>query len=518
MVRDSDGRRGGAGQRRRVRGGGDAGILPLVGGVVRNPYRPVEIFSQDQIEAIHTAALQILEEIGIVCLLAEAREIFAAAGAGVRRGEERVTFARDLIMGALSHAPAQFTMVGRLPGYEVTFGGNHMIFSPVGSAPNVQDIVRGRQRGNFADYENFLRLAQYFPILHCVGGYPVEPVDLPVNTRHLDCLRSAITLTAKPVHAYSLGRARNVDAMEMVRIAHNVDWDEFVAQPRLMSIINTNSPLQLDGPMLTGIIEMARRNQVVIVTPFTLAGAMAPITLAGALALQNAEALAGIALSQLVRPGAPVVYGGFTSNVDMRSGAPAFGTPEYCQATLASGQLARFYGLPFRTSNVNTSNCVDAQAAWESSNALWAAIHGGGNMVMHAAGWLEGGLSASFEKFVIDVEMLQMAAAYLRLPEVDADTLALDAIREVGAGGHFFGSPHTLARYEDAFYAPLVADWSNFGRWQETGSQSATERAHTLWRRVVDELYTPPPLDEGIAEEMDAFVARRRAEGGAPPL
>ncbi|MEE8274707.1 MAG: trimethylamine methyltransferase family protein, partial [Alphaproteobacteria bacterium] len=254
--------------------------------------------------------------------------------------------------------------------------------------------------------------------------------------------------------------------------------------------------------------------QAVVITPFTLAGAMSPITLAGALAQQNAEALAGIALDQIVNPGAPVIYGGFTSNVDMKTGAPAFGTPEYAQAVLAGGQLARRYRIPYRSSNVNAANVVDAQAAYESGMSLWATVMGHTNYIMHGAGWLEGGLTASFEKMIVDAEMLQMMAEFLQPIEVSDDTLGLDAIAEVGPGGHFFGAAHTLARYETAFYAPLVSDWRNFETWEESGALSATERANAIWKQMLAE-YEPPPLDPSINDELDAFVARRKAEGGA---
>jgi trimethylamine--corrinoid protein Co-methyltransferase len=259
---------------------------------------------------------------------------------------------------------------------------------------------------------------------------------------------------------------------------------------------------------------MSARNQVIVITPFTLSGAMSPATLAGALAQQNAEALAGIAFTQMVGPGAPVIYGGFTSNVDMKSGAPAFGTPEYTKAALAGGQLARRYKLPYRSSNANASNAVDAQAAYESEMSLWGAAMGHANLVMHGAGWMEGGLTTSFEKTVLDAELLQMMAEFLTPIEVTEETLGLEAVREVGPGGHFFGAAHTLARYESAFYAPILSDWRNFETWQEAGSPDATKRANALYKRLLKD-YTPPPLDPAVAEELAAFVARRKAEGGA---
>jgi trimethylamine--corrinoid protein Co-methyltransferase len=258
---------------------------------------------------------------------------------------------------------------------------------------------------------------------------------------------------------------------------------------------------------------MARHGQVVVITPFTLSGAMAPATLAGALAQQNAEFLASFVLNQLASPGVPVMYGGFTSNVDMKSGAPAFGTPEYTKAAMAGGQLARRYGLPYRSSNANASNAVDAQSAYESQMSLWGAVMGGAHMVMHGAGWMEGGLVASFEKFIVDIEMLQMMSEFLQPLRVDEDELAFSAIEEVGPGGHFFGAAHTLERYERAFYAPILSDWRNFENWQLAGAENAEQRANRLWKQALSE-YQAPPLDEDRAEELAAFVAHRKEEGG----
>jgi trimethylamine--corrinoid protein Co-methyltransferase len=265
--------------------------------------------------------------------------------------------------------------------------------------------------------------------------------------------------------------------------------------------------------MAMGIIEMARMNQIVVVTPFTLLGAMAPVSIAGGMVEQNAEALAGLALSQLVRPGAPFVYGGFTSNVDMKSGAPAFGTPEYMKACIIGGQLARRYKLPYRTSSTNAANSVDAQAAYETVFSLWGAIMGGGNIIQHAAGWLEGGLVASYEKFALDVDLLQMMQEFLKPVVVDDAEMAFDAMSEVGPGGHFFGAQHTLERYSTAFYQPLISDWRNFQNWQAAGAPTAEKKANALWKQALAE-YREPWLDPGALEQIDAFVARRVSEGG----
>jgi len=481
---------------------------------VVNPYRPIEVLDAEGIERIHDASLRILEDIGMEFLDDEALDILARAGADVDRAAKRVRLDRGLVLEAVAKAPRAFTLYARNPARNVTLGGNRINFCPVASPPYCADLDRGRRAGNFADFCDLLKIAQSLNILHAFSGYPVEPVDLPPATRHLDCYRAFVTLTDRVWHPYALGRDRAADGIEMACIARGVDRERLAAEPGVVTVVNSNSPLRFDGPMLQGLIEMARAGQPVIVTPFTLAGAMSPATLAGALAQQNAEALAGIALVELVRPGCPAVYGGFTSNVDMKTGAPAFGTPEYAKAALAGGQLARRYGLPYRSSNANASNAADAQAAYESEMSLWAAVMGHANWVLHGAGWLEGGLVASFEKMILDAEMLQMMAAFLDPIAVDDETLALDAIAEVGPGGHFFGAGHTLARYETAFYAPMVSDWRNFETWRDAGGRDATQRANAIWKQILAD-YEPPPLDPAVAEALDAYIARRK-EGRDP--
>jgi trimethylamine--corrinoid protein Co-methyltransferase len=483
---------------------------------LRNPFAPTKIVSEDELEHIHRTSLRVLSEIGVDVLHEGARETMRLHGAAVAPGSERVRFDPDLIMDTIASAPSRFMLHARNPAHDLHFGGDDLIFAQMGSAPNCSDADLGRRTGNREDFRNFIRLAQMHNVIACMGGYPVEPIDIHPAIRHLEALRDTAILSDKVSHIYSLGRERNLDGIEIARIVHGRgSMEEMVDCPATYTIINTNSPLKLDVPMMEGIIQMSGHGQLVIVTPFTLAGAMAPVTIAGAVVQQNAEALAGIAFTQMVRKGAPVAYGGFTSNVDMKSGAPAFGTPEYMKAQMLGGQLARRYGLPYRTSNTCAANTVDAQAAYESVFSLWGAIQGGGNFVLHSAGWLEGGLRCSYEKTILDIDLLQMVAELLAPLDLSEDALAFDAIRDVGPGGHFFGTAHTQARYKNAFYAPILSDWRNFENWALAGSPTAMEKANRVWKERLAG-YEEPPMDPAIREELDAFVDRRIAEGGAP--
>ena len=472
---------------------------------------PVRAVSEDQLEAIVDSAARVLQETGVDFLHPRARQLWAAAGADV--DGDRVRLDPDLVATLVSQAPDGFTLHARNPAHDVHLGGSSVAFAAVASAPYVGDEAGGRREGNQRDFEDLLRLSQSLNAIHLHGGYPVEPTDIHASVRHLRATHALLTLSDKAPHAYSLGAQRNIDCLEMVRIARQVDAATLDEQPSIFTIINASSPLRFDEPMLDGILEYSSRNQPVVVTPFTLAGAMAPVTLAGALVQQHAEALAGIAFSQLVRPGSPVVYGGFTSNVDMRSGSPAFGTPEYMKAALVGGQLARSIGLPYRSSNVCAANAVDSQSGYESTFSLWGAVMGGANLVMHGAGWLEGGLRASYEKMVIDADTLSMVAAFLDPIVVDDASLAVEAIAEVGPGGHFFGIQHTQDRFRDAFLSPMVSDWRNFESWQEAGSPTAGEHAARLARELLD-AYQQPALAPEVAQQLDEYVARRVAEGG----
>jgi trimethylamine--corrinoid protein Co-methyltransferase len=480
-----------------------------------NTDRPTEPLGPEGVEAIHATAMRVLEEIGIEFLNDEAKDHLRRAGCAV--AGDNVRMDRGFVMAQVAKAPRAFDITPRNPERRVRMGERHMAFVNVSSPPNCMDMDRGRRVGSMEAFRDFMKLTQYFNCIHVAGGYPVEPVDVHASVRHLDCLFEKLTLTDKVVHAYSLGPERVEDVLEMARIASGLDADAFFAEPRLFTNINSSSPLKHDWPMLDGAMRFARRGQPVVVTPFTLAGAMAPVTMAGAVAQSVAEALAAIALLQVVRPGAPCVIGTFTSNVDMRSGAPAFGTPEYMRATQMTGQMARFYGLPLRASNACASNAPDAQAMWESMNSLWSAVQAGVNLVYHAAGWLEGGLIASYEKFVMDCEVLQQIQRYFEPTLVDTgpEALAFDAMAEVGPQGHFFGATHTQSRYTTAFYAPFLSDWRNHEAWSDAGGAWTEERANAAWKAILAD-YEPPPMDAAVREELAAFVARRKREGGSP--
>ena len=477
----------------------------------RLPFEPLRGVSDDELEAIHEASLRVLAETGIDFLDETARRQLVDVGCQV--DGDRVRFDPDLVMHLVSTAPAEFTMHAPSPARNLHMGGDVLTFTSVASPPFVTGLGRDRRDGNRDDYRNLIKLGQVLNAVHTVAGYPVEPMDLHPSVRHLYATHDMLTLSDKVPFVYSLSRQRNLDAIEMTRIARGADHDAMDVEPSLYSVINASTPLRYDTVMLHGIQEMSARNQCIVITPFTLAGAMAPVTVAGALVLQNAEALAGIAYTQVVRAGAPVIYGGFTSNVDMRSGAPAFGTPEYWKACLIGGQLARRYRVPYRSSNVNASNSVDAQSAYESVIALWGAVMGGVNLLLHGAGWLEGGLLASYEKMVIDADLLNMVTAMLEPVVIDDAALAVEAIAEVGPAGHFFGTQHTQDRYATEHFQPMVSSWANFEAWDEGGRIEAHQRAEALARTLVD-AHQEPPMAADRRAALDDFVERRVAEGG----
>jgi trimethylamine---corrinoid protein Co-methyltransferase len=474
----------------------------------------MEVLSADQLEAIHLTSLRILEELGIELMSPRVCDTLRAAGAQVDDATGTVRLDRALVAASLATAPSSFVLTPRNDARRITLGGNHVNFGLVAGPPNVHDCERGRRAGNYKDYCDFTRLAHYFNIIHLLGNQVCAPVELPANSRHLDTYRANITYSDLVFHCSAIGAGRALDAIRMMAISRGISLEQIAKSPGVITIISVNSPRRFDEAMAEGLMMMATHGQPVVITPFTLMGAMAPVTLAAALAQQNAEALFGIVLAQQVRPGTPVMYGAFTSNVDMRSGAPAFGTPENAKANVASGQLARRYQLPYRTSNASASNAADAQGAYETQMSLWGAILGHGNLIYHAAGWQEGGLTASYEKLVLDVEMLQLMAEFLKPIIVNEAELGFEAIGRVPTGGHFFGEPHTMERYEHAFYQPLVSNWQNFENWELAGGKNATARATEVWMRALAE-YEQPPMDPAIREQLDAYVDQRRSEIGS---
>jgi len=486
-------------------------VKQLPFGQLLNPYAPLEVLSADHVEAIIDAALTILETGGMRFLEDSSRRMLRAAGAECDEATKMVRFDRGLVRQKLALAPAEFTLRARNRAHDLHIGGNHVVFCSVGGPAFCSDLDNGRRPGTHTELCDYLRLVQSLNILHQEGGGSFEAMDLPPESRHLDLYLAQFTLLDKNCQAYALGRQRTVDCIEMTCIALGVSRAELAQDPAVMAIVNTNSPMQLDIPMTEAVLELAAAGQACCITPFTLAGSMSPVTLAGTLAQQTAEVLAVATLAQTVKPGARLIYGSFASNVDMQSGAPALGTPEYTKAAMASGQIARRLGLPLRSSNTTTSNCVDAQAAYESEMSLWGAVLGHANLVYHAAGWLESGLTASFEKLIVDAEMLQMMAEFLRPIEVNAGELALDSIAKVEPGGHHFGTAHTLARYETAFYAPMLSNRQNFETWQEAGSVDTARRANGIWKKLLAD-YQPPPLDPAIEEALVAYVAHRKEE------
>lgn len=489
-----------------------AGISQLPWQSVYNPYAPMDMLSPDQLEQLHCSSIRILKELGIKVLGANVRDLFARAGAIIDE-EGVVRIDESIVDAALKTVPHQFTLTPRNPAKAVVMGGNHLVFGLVAGPPNVHDRINGRRSGNLTDYQNFIRLAHHFNAIHMIGNQVTAPQELPANRRHLDTYFANLTLSDLTYHCTAIGRGRALDGIRMMAISRGISMEEMARNPGVITIISVNSPRLLDDAMGDGLIAMAEHGQPVTITPFTLMGAMTPVSLPAALAQQNAEALFGVVLTQLVKPGVPVMYGAFTSNVDMRSGAPAFGTPENTKANVIAGQLARRYRLPYRTSNANASNAVDLQAAYETSMATWGAVLGGANLIYHAAGWLEGGLTASYEKLILDVELLQNMMEFLKPIEWNADELGFDAIRDVPPGGHFFGSSHTLERYEKAFYQPMLSDWRSYPNWELAGAKDAAQRATDLWQQALAE-YEEPVMDPAIREELEAYVAKRREEIG----
>ena len=467
-----------------------------------------EILYEEGLETIEANAETILQEIGIEFRDdAEALQIWKRAGADV--DGERVRIPKGMARELIKTAPSEFTQFARNPDRSVQIGGRNLVFAPVYGPPFVHDLDRGRRYGTLEDFENFVKLAYMAPAMHHSGGTVTEPVDLPVNKRHLDMVYSHIKYSDKPFMGSVTHSERAADT---VRMAEIVFGEEFVANNAVtLSLINANSPMTFDDTMLGTLKVYARANQASIISPFILAGAMAPVSVAGVLAQAIAEGMAGIAFSQLVNPGAPVVFGLFASSMSMQSGAPAFGTPEPTKMLLAAAQLVRRLGVPFRSGGSFCSSKVpDAQSAYESVNSMWPGVMGGVNFMLHSAGWLEGGLASSYEKFIMDADQLGMMEVLTQGVDVSENGQAMDAVREVGPGGHYLGCAHTQANFETAFYRSPIADYESFEQWEQEGSFDAAQRANARWKKMLAE-YQPPDLDPAIDEALLAFIAEKKA-------
>lgn len=497
--------RGGRNARREQRA--HAGQGPGRPYIIRN-IPTYDILSEENLTRIETTADRILAEIGI-----EFRDDPAALDhwrrAGARVDGVRVTFEPGLLREVLKTAPSTFTQHARNPDKTVLIGGDAVVFAPSYGSPFVMDLDQGRRYGTIEDFRNFIKLGQASPWLHHSGGTICEPVDLPVNKRHLEMVYSHIRYSDRPFMGSVTAEERAEDSIEMCRMLFGAPFVE--ENCVILGNLNVNSPLVWDGTMTRVLRAYARANQGTVIVPFILGGAMGPVTNAGAIAQSLAETMAGCALAQLERPGAPVIFGNFLSSMSLRSGSPTFGTPEPAIGSMVIGQLARRLGLPLRCSgNFTTSKLPDAQAMTEATMSMLAAIHCGANFILHSAGFLDGLLSMSYEKFVMDTDLCGALHSYLDGVVIDDNQLALDAFREVGPGSHFFGCQHTMANYQTAFWDSETADNDPFEKWEAAGADDAAGRANKLWKKRLAE-FEAPPLDAGVDAALKDFIARKDA-------
>lgn len=507
-----------SGRRSGRRRGGGPGFgqidRPTNYGQLRNPFPVMSVFSDDEAANMHETALRMLEELGMKVLLPEARRIYAAAGARVEG--DMVWLGREIVQAAIASAPKSVHCRAGAPHRDVTLELGTLAFQPGAGAPHATDLKRGRRPGSGGDFREYTRISHHYDVFQMMSP-SVEPQDIPTHLRHYFTTLAQMELTDKFPFLFARGTPQTLDNFEMLKIARGLSEDEFLTGIHAYTIINTNSPRCLDIPMAQGLIDFARHGQLSIVTPFTLMGAMAPITVAGAITLSHAECLAAITLTQLVRPGAPVCYGTFTSNVDMKSGAPAFGTPAHFQASLAAGQMARMLGLPWRSAAGSASNSNDVQAANENQLGLWGCLLAGATVIIHSAGWLEGGLSVSYEKIVTDVEVLNMVAELCAGAKAGTDEIGFaKALAHVAPTGHFFAAPQTMERYTTEFYPPIVHDYANFGTWTDRGAKDASTRATAVWEAILAAQPEPVTRADRL-EALRTFIDKRTAEGGAPP-
>jgi trimethylamine---corrinoid protein Co-methyltransferase len=505
MMEDTRTRRGGGRDARRALRATSHGSAEAF---LTRTMKPFEIVSEEGLELLEHNADTILEDVGVeIRDYPSALDRFRDAGADV--SGSRVRFPRGLCRQIVqATAPSVYTQHARNPQHNVQVGGDATVFAPNYGSPFAHDLDNGRRYATIADFENFVKLAYMSPYLHHSGGTVCEPVDVPVHKRHLDMVYAHLRYSDKPFMGSVTAGERAADSVEMARIGFGGDLQDRTV---MTSLINASSPLVWDATMLAAAEVYASANQATIITPFILAGAMAPTTSAGVAAQTLAESLAGMAFTQLVRPGAPVIFGSFASSMSMQTGAPTFGTPEPAIVLYAVAALARRLGVPFRSGgSLCASKLPDAQAAFESAATLQPTILGGVNFVLHAAGWLEGGLAIGYEKFVLDCDQLGMMATFVKGLDLSDNGQALDAIRDHEPGMHFLGTPHTLANFETAFYRSSTADNSSFEQWSEEGGLDAAQRANKVWKEQLAS-YESPPIDDAIDEELRDFVARRKA-------
>jgi trimethylamine---corrinoid protein Co-methyltransferase len=473
-----------------------------------------EILSEEAMETLDGGWRRIVSELGVEFALPEAVDYFEKAGQKVDGA--KVFLDPDFVLEQVAKAPSEFELQARNPDHTIHVGGNNMAFAGVYGPPFVR---KGDWRGDakIADFENFVRLGQSFPEIDSAGGTVVEPEDRPLDSRHLDMVYALQTLSDKPYMGSVISAENARDTIEMGKILFGGE-EALEEAPVSISLINCNSPLRWDDRMLSAMLEYNRANQAVVTTPFLLMGAMSPVSIPATLVQQMAEALSGIALTQLVQPGCPVVFGSFLSNTDMQSGSPSFGTPESAIGLLCTGQIARHFNLPWRSGGgLTSSQTPDAQAAYEALMTMLPTFLAGANFVMHAAGWLEGGLVSSYEKYIVDVEILRMLKHEFQPLEVNEDSLAFSAHEEVGSGGHFLGAAHTLEHFRTCFYRPLLSSTENFDRWSKNGGADAAERAGRIYQETLDS-YEQPPIDDAVRDQLRDYVARRRIELGDEPV
>jgi trimethylamine--corrinoid protein Co-methyltransferase len=469
-----------------------------------------EILSEDAMATLDRGWRRIISEIGVEFILPESLEYFRRAGQKIEG--DAVKLDPDFVLEQVAKAPREFDVQARNPERNFHIGGNGMAFSSVYGPPFVRDGAV-RREATMADFERFAMLSQSFDELDSAGGTIVEPNDVPLDSRHLDMVFALQTLTDKPYMGSVTSGPNAADTVRMTEILFG-GRESIEKTPAVISLINVNSPLRFDDRMLAALHEYVSAGQPVVVTPFLLMGAMSPVSIPASLVQQMAEAMAGIALTQLIRPGTPVIMGSFLSNTDMQSGSPSFGTPESATGLLCTGQIARHFGLPWRSGGgLTSSQMPDAQASYEALMTMLPAFLAGTNWVMHSAGWLESGLVSCYEKFIIDIEILRMLKEEFTPLEIDEASLAFGAHEEVGAGGHFLGAAHTLERFRDCFYRPLLSSTENFERWNRNGGNDAAARASQIYKQKL-EAYEPPPIDPGIREQLSEYVTRRRKELG----